>query len=99
MNEKLSDLVVSTGVVLLGFLLAWGWARVVRRGQPLTRRLKEMLAYWVLFMSASAYSMMVATWLAWTHSAMWALIAGWGVLLGAIAWWRHRRARRSAQSR
>ncbi|HEV2177376.1 MAG TPA: hypothetical protein VGW33_09265 [Terriglobia bacterium] len=92
MSDIAQDFIVGTGGALLFLAIVWIWGRVfVMRGRPLSSVQKKMLGYGFLFMLGLAYTMTFAVWFKWPHPLMWGIIAGWGVLVGFTAWWRHRR--------
>ena len=89
-------------IPILTFVLAaicYGYARTVRRGQPLTSVQKGMIGYVCVFCFGMGYAMVFKDQLkaALDWDGTWvAVIALWGLMLAAFAWYRHRRDRRRA---
>jgi hypothetical protein len=78
-------------LTLIFLCTTWGYMRAIRRGRPLTRRMRGMLAYGAPFVLGMLYDIALgAGMLQWPAAAWVSLIALWGAVLGFIAWRRHR---------
>ena len=70
MIDVLQDILVVAIGSSLALLLSWLYMRAIRRGRPLTKVMKVMLAYGFLFALGVGYSMMAGAWFQWP-SARW----------------------------
>jgi hypothetical protein len=88
-----TDFLVSFVLSLIFLALSWGWARTVRRGQPMTRVQKLMLLYSYLFALGMSECMAghkyLANWFHWERAWIAAIII-WAMVIAAVAWLRHR---------
>ncbi len=80
---------------LIFLLLGWAYARLVSAGRPLNPVQRKMLFYGFFFVLGMGYSMALVASLHRHGKWALALTAGWGALLGFLAWWRYRRQKRT----
>ena len=99
MTSKLQDLFFVVLVSLIWLGLSWSWARVVRRGRPMTPGQREMFWYAFGFIVGTCCIMMFGSWFAWPRPLWFVLSAAWGVTLTLVAWLRHRHRSARPQGR
>ena len=92
------DFVVATGLALIFLALSWAFGRAVTGGRRLNAFKRKLLLYVFIFVLGEAYIMMFASDLRWPEEVLLPMISVWGVLVGLLAWWRYRRAKRNRSS-
>ena len=79
---------------------SYGYARAIRRGQPLTLVQKRMIRYTCAFCFGMGYTMVfkdqLKNALGWGDAWV-AVTVIWGLILATSAWLRHRRHRQNEQ--
>jgi hypothetical protein len=92
MNDMLTDIAVAFLLTGIFTLLAWSYARFLRRGEPLTPSMRRGISYSSLFALGMMFLMMFAGRFHWAKWLLFTLIGLWGVLVISIAWWRYRQS-------
>src|ERR1700722_16263696 len=80
--------------------ICYGYARAIRRGEPLTKVQTRMILYACLFCFGMGYAMVfkdqLGAALQWP-SAWAAFTVLWGLILATFAWYRHQRKLQGGQ--
>jgi hypothetical protein len=85
------DFLLPAIAALAWLFLSWSYGRSITGGRQLSTVMRRITVYGFLFVLGVGYVMLIGSRLRWPHSAWFALIAVWGLLLASIAGWRHRR--------
>lgn len=91
----LNDFGVVIGVSVIFIALAWLYMRSINAGRPLRPIQREMLLYGFLFVFGMGSAMLLIADLRGPKRLLFPIIGLWGVLLAAVAWWRHRNLKHS----
>ncbi len=86
------DVLGPPAVALVVLALCWLSGRSINLGNPLNPIQKKMIWYAPLFVLGVGYVALAARILRQPSWVMYAMIAGWGIILALIAWQLHRRA-------
>jgi len=93
MTIDVSDALMPVALAAVFLVLGWTSTRSINGGRPLNRVQRGMLAYGSSFVLGAGYLAFVGS-LLHLKSGYWvALIAGWGAILGYIAWRRYKHHR------
>ena len=100
MNVDVEGIIFIPILTLVLAAICYGYARAVRRGQPITAVQKRMIMYACVFCLGMGYALIFKDQLKATlrlEHAWVALTVLWGLMLATLAWYRHRRNRPSRQ--
>jgi hypothetical protein len=91
------DFLIGTGLGLLFLLLSWSYGRGLSGGGPLNLVKRRILAYGFIFILGMMYLMLLVSDLHWREELLFPMIGVWGLIVGLVAWWFHRRWSRSGR--
>lgn len=92
-SNQIFNIIAPPVLALMFSVICYGWARATRRGKPLTSLQRGMILYATIFALGMVYLILfqdgLGKFLRWKDAWIAALVL-WGLILAALAWWRHR---------
>jgi len=89
------DFLVITAFALIFLFLSWLYGCMVSAGRPLNTFKRRVLTYGFAFVLGMGYLMALVANLQWPKDLLLPMISVWGALVGLLAWWGYRRAKRN----